>query len=676
MDRPSNTFLEFWHSLTETFTVSNLQLLLLTGTGILAICLLVLALTRWGQSRPVWKCVILSFGAHILLMGYAYGTHMIFDTPTVANHSDPMRVNLVEERGKSVSGSEGIDSSPQPWDEFVNQQAVPDVEMLERPLIDTEVVLERIVAGQKEMPTQELAIEQSAELPPPLMAPPTESSVDTNDFSGIEIAETKLESPEIPVERRGETDSPELEAPTFDLPDHEVARTEIENQFQPITKPDQAVEADPSVINDTPNLVSELVDRDSEFPIADENLPSPAIAPPAMDFKPLRQSRSANRIKLISRPRRLGDGRPLPRMYSLRNAENRDQVAKQRGGSIETEQSVNAALQWLADNQESDGRWDSSKNGAGQETKVFGHDRKGAGADADCGITGLATLSFLASGHTHLEGPFQDQVKSALEYLVQKQKLDGNLAGDAKLFARMYCHSMSLLALSEALALTGDQRLFSAVQRAVDYSVKSQNRRDGGWRYQPGDTGDMSQFGWQVLALHSAKLGGAVVPQSTFDRMDAFIESCSSGVGGGLSSYRPAQGPSTTMTAEALLCRYFVQKNVAETTRMEAVRRIAMERPTPHHVNLYYWYYGTLAMYHSGGPEWERWNDELKSTLLGLQSQTGPDAGSWPANGVWGGYGGRVYSTAMATLNLEVYYRYLPMYDVAKKPASGAPTFR
>ena len=32
-------------------------------------------------------------------------------------------------------------------------------------------------------------------------------------------------------------------------------------------------------------------------------------------------------------------------------------------------------------------------------------------------------------------------------------------------------------------------------------------------------------------------------------------------------------------------------------------------------------------------------------------------------NTVWGGYGGRVYTTAMATLCLEVYYRYLPVYQ-------------
>ena len=59
------------------FSSTNLQLMLLVGSGIIAISLLVLALTRWGHSRPVWKCVILSFAAHILLMGYAYGTRMM-----------------------------------------------------------------------------------------------------------------------------------------------------------------------------------------------------------------------------------------------------------------------------------------------------------------------------------------------------------------------------------------------------------------------------------------------------------------------------------------------------------------------------------------------------------------------------------------------------------------------
>ena len=153
---------------------------------------------------------------------------------------------------------------------------------------------------------------------------------------------------------------------------------------------------------------------------------------------------------------------------------------------------------------------------------------------------------------------------------------------------------------------------------------------------------------------------------------------CTSGVGGGLASYKPNQGPSTTMTAEALLCRYFLQKSVPQTTVAEATRRISKERPTPNHINLYYWYYGTLAMYHAGGVDWENWNTELKRTLLQTQNRRGNNAGSWSPDGVWGGYGGEVYSTAMATLNLEVYYRYLPLYQqlAQANPDSSSNPFR
>ncbi len=51
----------------------------------------------------------------------------------------------------------------------------------------------------------------------------------------------------------------------------------------------------------------------------------------------------------------------------------------------------------------------------------------------------------------------------------------------------------------------------------------------------------------------------------------------------------------------------------------------------------------------------------MQRQLLRLQRTDGHLAGSWDPDTVWGSYGGRVYSTAMATLCLEVYYRYLPL---------------
>ena len=44
----------------------------------------------------------------------------------------------------------------------------------------------------------------------------------------------------------------------------------------------------------------------------------------------------------------------------------------------------------------------------------------------------------------------------------------------------------------------------------------------------------------------------------------------------------------------------------------------------------------------------------MKQVLPKLQLSDG----SWPADTKWGGYGGKVYSTAMAVLCLESFYRY------------------
>jgi len=79
--------------------------------------------------------------------------------------------------------------------------------------------------------------------------------------------------------------------------------------------------------------------------------------------------------------------------------------------------------------------------------------------------------------------------------------------------------------------------------------------------------------------------------------------------------------------------------------------------------NLYYWYYATFSMYQLQDVYWQRWNEALRSTLLSLQVKDGPLAGSWKTNDLWGGHGGRVYTTALAALTLEVYYRFLPLYS-------------
>ncbi len=213
--------------------------------------------------------------------------------------------------------------------------------------------------------------------------------------------------------------------------------------------------------------------------------------------------------------------RGVPQIYADRMASDRVAIARQRGGSPETESAVQAALRWLAINQSADGRWDANKFGAGHESAVLGQNRDGAGAKADSAVTGLALLAFLGAGNTHVQGDYAKNVQRGLEFLIGIQGADGNLAGEAETFAYMYSHGMATLAMSEAYAMTGDKRLEPTVQKAINYTLRAQIRATGGWRYQaiekPAERGDTSQLGWQLMSVKSAELAGLQVPGSAAD---------------------------------------------------------------------------------------------------------------------------------------------------------------
>jgi hypothetical protein len=360
---------------------------------------------------------------------------------------------------------------------------------------------------------------------------------------------------------------------------------------------------------------------------------------------------------------------PAASPYSRRKATDRLHWAEQQGGSRQTEAAVNAALEWLARSQSHDGRWDASQFGAGVEMQVLGQDRSGAGADADPGISALALLAFLGAGHSHHDGDYTTTVQKGLEFLARGQTADGNLATGTGLYAQMYCHSMATFALAEALAMTGDERLEPTVRRAVNYSLRAQHPSTGGWRYRIGDLGDTSQLGWQLMALWSAERAGLKVPPQTWTGAERFLRSVRRGRHGGLASYRPDGPASTPMTAEALYCRHIVREmlggvdNVASNS--EAMSQLLATPPDSRHMNLYYWYYATLALHFQNQTSdeaaraWQTWNNALTHVLVEAQASDG----SWQPTCIWGGYGGRIYSTAVAALCLEVYYRYAPLRD-------------
>jgi len=251
--------------------------------------------------------------------------------------------------------------------------------------------------------------------------------------------------------------------------------------------------------------------------------------------------------------------------------------------------------------------------------------------------------------------------------------------------AGMYGHAMATFALAEAYAMSRDHQdapqLRAAVERAVAFILASQ-LEDGGWRYFQYQTlgGDMSIFGWQLMALKSAQLGGVPIPRRVRDRMVDFLKTNSRGTNGGLGAYRTTSPTTPSMTAEGLYCRQILGAGRDSASSKEAVEYLLSFRnlPTRQRLDLYYWYYGTLAMFQYGGKEWQQWNLRVRDLLISEQVKDGPYAGSWEPRDPWSGYGGRIYSTSIATLTLEVYYRYLPLYketggNIQTTPAAAEP---
>jgi len=345
-------------------------------------------------------------------------------------------------------------------------------------------------------------------------------------------------------------------------------------------------------------------------------------------------------------------------MYRLRTPQKRREFIEELGGSEQTEQTVEEALAWLARAQSPDGRWDVDGFSTLAECGGGG-DR----ADGDVAVTGLSLLAYLAAGYTRSEGAHKDTIRKGLDWLMAGQAANGDLRRGGQ----MYGQAMATAALCESVSLSADARLRDAAQRAVNFILAAQNPGLG-WRYQPrDDDNDTSVVGWQVLALRSAQIAGITVPDKHYQWTGAWLDLVRKGSQGGLYSYKPGHGVTPVMTAEGWFCQLFMAGDARTRGEGESMAYVMANLPswstdTPGMIHFYYWYYGTLALHLSGAEAFEEWNAALTGALLAGRRKDGPSAGSWDPVCQLGPRGGRIYATAIATLCLEVYYRYLPLY--------------
>ena len=353
-----------------------------------------------------------------------------------------------------------------------------------------------------------------------------------------------------------------------------------------------------------------------------------------------------------------------------------------KGGSGLTESAVEAGLKWLADHQDvdGDGRWDCDDY-AKHDPPNDKCDGPG-GALYDVGVTGLSLLAFLGAGYTDRamgrHGKYARNVRGGLRYLMRNQDDDGCFGTRASQHF-MYNHAIAALAMSEAYWMTRNPRYKKPAQEALNFIARSRNPYLA-WRYEPrGGENDTSVTGWMMMALKSGKFGGLEIDPDAFDGARQWIDKMTDPEFGQVGYNMPGGSParpeglqdkfppekSQSITAVGMLTRIFLGEDPERSEMIRKGADLCLEAlPTWNaddgSIDMYYWYYGTLAMFQVGKSHWKQWNKAMKTAIVGHQFPRGSGSrtGSWDPIGPWGADGGRVYATACMVMCLEVYYRY------------------
>ncbi len=368
----------------------------------------------------------------------------------------------------------------------------------------------------------------------------------------------------------------------------------------------------------------------------------------------------------------------LTQGMSARSGDTKRELLKKFGGGDDTEKAVAMGLQWLKQHQLPDGSWtyDHSASCQGQCKD------SGSFPDARNSATGLALMCYLGAGQTHLEGEYKETVFKGLTFLLNSMQYDkfGDVAlgtwyadpapkalgRNPNTHNRIYGHGIATIAICEAYGMTKDPKLAEAAQLGINFIVAAQDPRGGGWNYELRSAGDTSIVGWQMMALKSAWMSNIPFPQETVRKASFFLDSVQTDNGSAYHYRRPGDRSAdrtslNALTSCGILCRMYMGMPKDHPSIKIAADRILADGPSK--ADSYVNYYATQVMKQVGGEHWKKWNEQMKTYLIGSQINTGHSMGSWNPGTTYGdNSGGRLYRTAMSIMVLEVYYRYLPIY--------------
>lgn len=279
------------------------------------------------------------------------------------------------------------------------------------------------------------------------------------------------------------------------------------------------------------------------------------------------------------------------------------------------------------------------------------------------GIPALVGMAFLSKGHLPTDGPHAASLNRCIDFVLGSQKPDGVFERGHAGSGPMYAHNIATLFLSEVSGMVDPSRqarIESALPRALSLilraqAVKKDERNQGGWRYHPGSSdSDTSCSGWALMALRSAKLNGAAVPDQAIADAVAYLRRHQHAEKGCF-GYTGRDDHARSLTGMGLLCLELcgLHGSPESTRAAEYVMRTFRDLPGDQ-FEFYGNYYNAQGMFQIGGRYWSEYAGWMYDTYLKKQDADG----SWDSREA-----GRIYGTAMMALAFTVPYRQLPIYQ-------------
>jgi hypothetical protein len=344
-----------------------------------------------------------------------------------------------------------------------------------------------------------------------------------------------------------------------------------------------------------------------------------------------------------------------PKIFTQRSPKGIAQAVHQHSCK-ETLDPVQKALKWLEAHQEKNGSWDPVK-----------HEGRPHKKSLPVVATACATLPFYGAGYHEKKGDYSEVIKKSITY-INKEVYQHRKNPQ---FGSNYGAALILMALSESFIMANNLTSKRNAETVAKYLIDQYTAHPGqGWGYHSAGS-DFSVTGWVILALKTAKLARlralntpeAKQAEIAYKTWLSQVTDDKTGMG----SYRPGHKPSPNMTYVGMFVKQALNfkpedpflKQAAQNTTAWAKTGTTFKDNKPK--NLYGVYYGTLAAFQTGGETWSVWNSVMKKSLV-LSQRTGDVTklgGSWdPTHDHTGEIGGRVYTTALLALTLEIYYRY------------------